>query len=56
MLRKTSLVAIFGFALLGTANFILGKVNNSPDQFEYGLVWLGIATIAALVFWLSRRK
>ena len=56
MLRKSSYVALWIFAILGVANIILGYRADDPDQFDYGLVWLGIATVAALVYRFSKRS
>ena len=56
MLRRTNYVAIWVFVLLGIYNMSSGFYKNNMDQFEYGLVWLGIASIAGLVYWFSKKS
>ena len=56
MLRKVSYIAIWVFALLGTACVVIGYSKDNSDQLDYGLVWCGIAIIAALVYRYSKRR
>lgn len=56
MLRKVSYIAIWVFALLGVVCVILGNIEDNSERLEYGIVWCGIALIAALVYRYSKRS